>query len=94
MGYRYEDQKSCLFTESGTATLLSIRDEAKRLIQIAGACTAARAVSKATGDGWTMLAALDYMVERGELRRVTPEGTTCAQDQVFTSPALRRTNQE
>lgn len=87
MGYRYEDQKANLFTEHGADILLSVRDEAKRLIQVAGACTAAKAMSAATGDSWTMLAALDYMVERGELLRVTAKDETWGQNQVFTAPA-------
>lgn len=83
MSYSYQKEKANLFTESGAATLLAVRDEAKLLIELAGACTAEKAMKKATGSSWTMLAALDYMVERGELRRVTVQGETWGQHQVF-----------
>jgi hypothetical protein len=83
MSYSYEKEKANLFTESGAATLLAVRDEAQRLIATAGACTAEKAMQKASGSSWTMLAALDYMVERGELRRVTAQGETWGQHQVF-----------
>ena len=85
MSYKYETEKAALFTESGAEVLLAVRDEAKRLIAEAGACTSGKAMSKASGSSWTMLAALDYLVERGELRRVTAPGATWGQDQVFVS---------
>ena len=83
MSYKYETEKAALFSESGAAILLAVRDEAMRLIASAGACTSGKAMGKASGSSWTMLAALDYLVERGELRRVTTRGATAGQDQVF-----------
>ena len=83
MPYKYETEKAALFSESGASILLAVRDEARRLIDEAGACTSGKAVSKANGSSWTMLAALDYLVERGELRRVTAQDSTSGQDQVF-----------
>lgn len=86
MGYNYETEKAGLFSENGVAILLAVRDAAKGLIEKAGACTCGRVIDNVVGGGscWTMLAALDYLVERGELRRVTERCPTL-QDQVFVS---------
>lgn len=85
MSYKYETERATLFTESGVVILLSVHDEARRLIAEAGACTSGKAMGKTTGSSWTMLAALDYLVEQGRLRRVTLPDTTRGQDQIFIS---------
>jgi len=51
--------------------LLLVRDEVQSLLQLAGAVRSQEALAKAAGDGWTRLAALDYMVELGEIRELT-----------------------
>lgn len=84
MTYKYEEQRQELFTEQGAQMLIAVRDEAKRLLDTAGAFTAERAMRHAHGDSWTALAALDYLVERGEIKRVTKQGDTWGQHQVFT----------
>ena len=86
MGYSYEKERAELFTEHGVETLTVIRDNAKRLLKEAGAFTAGHAFEKAAGSSWTMLAALDYLVEKGEIVRVTEDGATWGQHQVFTAP--------
>ena len=83
MSYKYETEKPNLFTENGADILLAVRDEARRLIAESGACTSGKAMAKVSGSSWTMLAALDYLVERGDLRRVTAPSASCGQDQVF-----------
>lgn len=86
MTYQYAAEKEALFTTAGgAAILLAVRDEAHRLIAEARACASGKAMGKATGSAWLMLAALDYLVERGELRRVTAPGSTWGQDRVFVS---------
>lgn len=84
MSYSYEKERPELFTEFGVKTLTVIRDNAKRLLKVAGAFTAEKAFEGATGSSWTMLAALDYLVEQGEIIRVTAPGETWGQHQVFT----------
>lgn len=86
MGYDYKKERAELFTDRGVEMLTVIRDNAKRLLKAAGAFTAGHAFEKATGSSWTMLAALDYLVEKGEIVRVTREGETWGQDQIFTAP--------
>jgi hypothetical protein len=83
MSYCYEKERPSLFTETGSATLIKVRDESRKLLDIAGAFAAQKAWDGCTGDSWLMMAALDYLVERGELQRVTPQGSTWAQNAVF-----------
>jgi hypothetical protein len=84
MGYVYADERSKLFTEDGQVTFLKIRDNVKRLLSSAGAFTSEKAMASVSGDSWMMLAALDRMVELKEIRKVTADGTTWGQHQVFT----------
>lgn len=85
MCYCYETEKHALFTESGVDMLMKMRDHARGLLRAAGAARADKIMEAATGSTWTMLAAIDYMVEKGELRRVTAPGQTWGQHQVFVS---------
>ena len=82
--YDYQTERKELFTESGVETLTIIRDNVRRLLAEAGAFTADKVMSKCTGSTWTMLAAIDYLVEKGEIRRVTQSSSTWGQHQVFT----------
>lgn len=82
--YAYADLRPDLFTERGTETLLKIRTNVQRLIREAGAVRAQEAWKGVGGDSWLMLAALDYLVERGEIREVTDE-SAWAQHRVFVS---------
>jgi hypothetical protein len=90
MSYKYETERAELFTEHGVETLTVIRDNVKRLLKVAGAFTAGHAFENAAGSSWTMLAALDYLVEKGEIVRVTGEGETWGQHQVFTFATPQR----
>lgn len=82
MSYEYAAQRPRLFTEDGAKQLIETRDRAIRLLGIAGAFTACKAMG--AGESWMMLAALDYMVERGEIIESSPPGCW-GQDRVFTS---------
>lgn len=84
MAYDYQTERQKLFTEDGTALLIKVRDKAIKLLGEAGAFTASKVFT--SGDGWTNLAAIDYLVETGCIRRVTKPGETSGQDQVFTRP--------
>lgn len=86
MSYCYEKERPELFTEDGVKTLTVIRDNARMLLDSAGAFTAGNAFRGVAGSSWTMFAALDYLVEQKEIARVTREGETWGQHQIFTSP--------
>ena len=88
MSYSYEKERARLFTEEGIRILLHIRDETKRLIALAGAFTAEKAMCKVTGDSWIMLASLDYLVENNELKRLTAKNEVWGQHQVFVDGQL------
>ena len=63
-----------------------MRDEAKRLLKLAGAVTCDKLMAAAgSGCSWDMLACVDRLVELGELRRVTPVGSVSTQSEVFVS---------
>jgi hypothetical protein len=80
--YDYKEQKRSLFTESGTKMLLAVRDSVDQKLKLSGAVRSGEAISNVTGNSWTMLACLDYLVETGEIREIT--GSNAAgQDRVF-----------
>ncbi len=81
MAYDYETEKPNLFTDNGQRILMATRDASRDLIKSAGAFSLGRlmgaTVTLAGGaDTWTMLAAVDRLVEIGELVRVSEEGGT------------------
>lgn len=83
MSYNYQQQRHKIFTEDGTRMLMRMRDKARELLNLSGAVIASKIMMASSGDGWQMLACIDYMVEQGDLRRVTGEFDTAGQDQVF-----------
>lgn len=85
--YVYQNERPKLFTEDGVETLTKIRDNVKRLLREAGAFTMGSAIRVATGDSWVMLACVDYLVEKGEIREVTAPNSVRGQDRVFTEPS-------
>lgn len=83
MSYNYKIRRPFVFTEEGQEMFLKIRDEAKRLLDIAGAFNM-KHVLKAAGSGnsWDMFACVDRLVE---LKEITPlnEGKTWHQYTVY-----------
>lgn len=82
MSYNYQAERSNLFTEEGAEILIAMRDKCRQMIKQSGAFVASRAMESVTGNGWVMLAALDYMVEKGELERVMQPGAW-AQNEIY-----------
>lgn len=85
MSYEYKTERKELFTEEGQVIFLAIRDNVNRLIAEAGAVRADKAMLKVSGSTWTMLAALDRMVELKEIAELTHENTM-GQYRVFVKP--------
>jgi len=83
MSYDYQTEKANLFTEEGVKILIHIRDRIKSLLDYSGAFTASQALQKCSGSSWTMLAALDYLVETKEIVKVGGNGRT--QQDVYTT---------
>jgi hypothetical protein len=71
MPYSYQEERARLFTEDGSVTLTKIRDNVRHLLTVAGAVRSGEAMKGVSGDSWTMLAALDRMVEMGEIQELT-----------------------
>lgn len=68
--YDYKRQKTELFTEQGMVVLLNMRDKISTALKESGAFRVDKVMT--SGDTWTMLAALDYMEERGEIKKISP----------------------
>jgi len=68
--YNYNTEKPKIFTEDGQVTFIKIRDNVKRLLEVAGAVRATEAWGGVYGDNWLMLACLDRLVELGEIREL------------------------
>lgn len=86
MTYDYAKERPELFTEDGQRVLLAVRDAAFDLISTAGAVRAAEVMDVAVkrlgaASSWTMLAALDRLVEIKDLVQVYDGGW--AQHRVF-----------
>ena len=74
--YNYEKIRPELFTEEGVDLLVRMRDHSSKLLFQAGAYTFEKVTRTITGDTWLMIAALDYMVERKEIRLVYSPANT------------------
>jgi hypothetical protein len=74
--YKYEDVRPELFSEDGVELLMKLRDNSARLLFTGGAYTFEKVTRTITGDSWTMMAALDYMVERREIKLVYAPANT------------------
>lgn len=80
--YCYRDEKAKLFTPDGVEILLKVRNNVGRMLGISGAVMMEKAIAGCSGDSWTMVAAVDYLVEAREIREIT--GTNvCGQHRVF-----------
>lgn len=74
--YKYEDIRPELFNEEGVELLMQMRDQSNRLLFNAGAYTFEKVTRVIKGDTWLMMAALDYMIERKEIKRVYSPSNT------------------
>jgi hypothetical protein len=81
--YSYETEKSELFTEGGQVLFLRIRDRVQKLLKEAGAVRMQEIMNGAGGGStWQMLAAVDRLIELGEIRELT-DGNVAGQHRVF-----------
>jgi hypothetical protein len=83
MSYDYAEERPKLFTENGVEVLTAVRRNVARALAAGGAVQAGFAISGVGGDSWVQLAALDYLVEKGELREITEQGKVWGQHRVF-----------
>lgn len=78
--YKYEEQRPNIFTESGLKILLEMKEKIESALDKSGAFRLDKVMT--TGDSWTMLAVVDYLVEIGEIREIRQEHCA-AQHRVF-----------
>lgn len=89
MAYSYEVEKRALFTQEGVDRVMKVRDKAIRLLGAAGAVQAGRLLL-GTGTSWEMMAAVDFLVERGDLVYFTGVHSTAWQHQILIAgPGLK-----
>jgi len=86
MSYDYQTERASIFTEEGTQTLLKIRDNVSKLLNIAGAFRHAEATKGVGGDTFLQCACIDYLVELGEI--VCLRSDCWAQYEVFSTPQI------
>lgn len=83
MPYNYKDIKPKLFTEEGVKNILKVRDHVRNCLKMSGAVSMERAMSATSGDSWTMMAYVDYLVELGEITEVKQSGDVAGQWRIF-----------
>lgn len=83
--YNYKIQKREIFTEDGLVMFTKIRDNAFKLISLAGCARMGEIIAGNTGDSWTMLACVDRLVETGEIREIK-YGDCAGQNRIFIKP--------
>ena len=81
--YDYTTERKVVFTEDGIIKLFAIRDKAQQLLKIAGAFREQEVLSAVTGSSWQALACVDYLVERGEIKRVLGGDHVARQHNVY-----------
>jgi hypothetical protein len=87
--YTYQVYRSQVLTEEGQIMLPKIRDNAKRLIQEAGAASFRKIISVADGDICDMLACVDRLVELQEIREVSNSYSSASHDRIFIQGVVR-----
>ncbi len=84
MSYDYQVERHKLFSEDGMRKIISTRDNVKKAIECAGVVDMQHAWHNGSGDAWTMMACVDYLVEIGELREIN-YGHCAGQHRIFVS---------
>ena len=70
MSYDYTNERNFVFTEAGMKMFIACRDNVRELLAKSGAVREQEIHRGLSGDSWRMLACVDYLVERGEIKRV------------------------
>lgn len=68
--YSYENERNNLFSENGFKTFILVRDRARELLEEGGSFTITGILKKVGVDGWEVLAAIDMLVELGEIDEI------------------------
>jgi hypothetical protein len=80
--YRYTEQRPKIFTPEGLTAVIKTRDNAKDLIQQAGAAMLCKIMNGTCNDSWLAVACVEYLVERGEIREI-PQQNVATQHRIF-----------
>ena len=84
--YKYETEKSALFSDEGQRAFLKIRDHVHACLKISGVVSMGKAMSPPAGSGaastWVAMACVDRLVELGEIREIQ-HGECAGQHRIF-----------
>jgi len=83
--YNYQTERPKLFTENGVEMVLGIKKNIQNMVAVSGAVDFYHATKGVVSASWTQFAALDYLVEKGEIREVT-NAEAMGQHKVFANP--------
>jgi len=84
MSYEYLKERSYVLTKEGQCKMFNVRNVADQAIKISGAVRADKLMDAAgSGNSWSLMAVVDYLVEVGELREIPTYGAW--QHRVFVS---------
>lgn len=83
MVYKYEEERSRIFTDNGVVTLLEIRDNVDELLEKAGAFKLWNGVKGYGSSSFLQLAIIDYLVEIKHIKEIPTTGSS--QDRIFIS---------
>jgi len=82
--YDYKKERENIFTDKGQQEFLIVRDNVKKLLDVAGAFQMIKAWEGITGDTWKMMSYIDRLVELKEIKEL--ENNDCTgQHRVFIS---------
>jgi hypothetical protein len=81
--YNYSELRPTLFTERGVRDILKTRDHIRECLKKSGAVTMGEAMSATSGDSWTSMAYVDFLVEVGDIVEVQQAGEVVGQHRIF-----------
>jgi len=81
--YQYKEMRASVLTDEGQNMVFELLRSMRLLCAASGVVTGWAAMRGLTGDSWKMLAALDYLIEKKQIREVVLREPVCGQDRVF-----------
>ena len=84
--YDYNVERKFIFTEEGQDALQKVRANIEKNIKGSGCIRMAEAIRGLTGDSWSMLACVDFLVEKKEIVEIKQAREPAGQYRIFARP--------
>ncbi len=84
--YDYNSERKFIFTEEGQDTLQKIRSNISKNIKNAGCIRMTEAIHGTSGEMWSIMACVDFLVEKGEILEVKQAARPAGQHRIFIEP--------